>query len=126
MGKSTRSTLSIVSITSVWFCCWFGQPTTTAWADQIVEINGSAGGKKFDGIGAVSGGGATSVLLKDYPEPQRSQVLDLLFKPKFGASMSALLVEVPGRWKLDSGFRAESHAYARRSESLSRIRVVDN
>jgi galactosylceramidase len=34
--------------------------------------------------------------LKDYPEPQRSQVLDFLFKPKFGASMSALLVEVPG------------------------------
>jgi len=44
----------------------------------------------------VSGGGATSVLLKDYLEPQRSQILDLLFKPKFGASMSALLVEVPG------------------------------
>ena len=68
----------------------------SAFADQTVELNGSAGGKRFDGIGAVSGGGATSVLLKDYPEPQRSQVLDLLFKPKFGASMSALLVEVPG------------------------------
>ena len=67
-----------------------------AFADQTIELKGDAGGKRFDGIGAVSGGGATSVLLKDYPEPQRSQVLDLLFKPKFGASMSALLVEVPG------------------------------
>lgn len=63
---------------------------------QTVTLNGAAGGKKFDGIGAVSGGGATSVLLKDYPEPQREQVLELLFKPKFGASMSTLLVEVPG------------------------------
>jgi galactosylceramidase len=67
-----------------------------ATADQTVLLDGCAGGKRFDGIGAVSGGGATSVLLKDYPEPQRSQILDLLFKPKFGASMSALLVEVPG------------------------------
>jgi galactosylceramidase len=67
-----------------------------ALADQTVEVKGDAGGKRFDGIGAVSGGGATSVLLKDYPEPQRSQVLDLLFKPKFGASMSALYVEIPG------------------------------
>lgn len=64
--------------------------------NQIIGLNGDAGGKRFDGIGAVSGGGATSVLLKDYPEPERSQILDLLFKPKFGASMSALLVEVPG------------------------------
>jgi len=63
---------------------------------QTINLNGDAGGKRFDGVGAVSGGGATSVLLKDYPEIQRNQVLDLLFKPKFGASMNALLVEVPG------------------------------
>ena len=67
-----------------------------AMADQTIDLRGDAGSKRFDGIGAVSGGGATSVLLKDYPEPQRSQVLDLLFKPRLGASMSALLVEVPG------------------------------
>lgn len=63
---------------------------------QTISIDGNAGGKRFDGIGAVSGGGATSVLLKDYPEKQRNQVLDFLFKPNFGASISALLVEVPG------------------------------
>ncbi len=67
-----------------------------ACADQTVEVQGDAGGKRFDGIGAVSGGGATSVLLKDYPEPQRSQVLDLLFKPKFAASLQTLFVEIPG------------------------------
>ncbi|MEP6727664.1 MAG: galactosylceramidase [Bacteroidota bacterium] len=63
---------------------------------QTILLNGRAGGKRFDGVGAVSGGGATTVLLKDYPEVQRNQVLDLLFKPNFGASMNALLVEVPG------------------------------
>src|ERR1043166_6876956 len=63
---------------------------------QIVKLKGDAGGKRFDGIGIVNGGGATSVLLKDYPEPQRSQILDLVFKPKFGASVSALFIEIPG------------------------------
>src|SRR5436190_10241852 len=63
---------------------------------QTVQLKGDAGGKRFDGIGIVNGGGATSVLFKDYPEPQRSQILDLVFKPKFGASVSALLVEIPG------------------------------
>jgi len=63
---------------------------------QTITLNGNAGGKKFEGVGAVSGGGATSVLLKDYPEKQRNEVLDLLFKPNFGASMNTLMVEVPG------------------------------
>jgi galactosylceramidase len=83
-----------------------------AFGNQIVDVKGDAGGRRFDGIGAVSGGGATSVLLKDYPEPQRGQVLDLLFKPKFGASMSALLVEVPGDGNSTQGAEP-SHMHAR-------------
>jgi len=63
---------------------------------QTVELRGDAGGRRFDGIGIVDGGGATSVLLKDYPEAQRREILDLVYKPKFGASVSALLVEIPG------------------------------
>ncbi|KAF0095118.1 MAG: Galactosylceramidase [Puniceicoccaceae bacterium 5H] len=63
---------------------------------HVVQLDGHAGGKRFDGIGIVNGGGGTSVLLKDYPEPQRGQILDLVFKPKFGASVSTLLVEIPG------------------------------
>jgi hypothetical protein len=43
--------------------------------------------RNFDGIGAISGGGATSVLLRAYPEPQRSQILDFLFLPGYGASL---------------------------------------
>jgi len=60
-------------------------------------IDDSAGpARTFDGIGGLSGGGATSVLLRDYPEPQRSQILDLLFKPNFGASLHILKVEIGG------------------------------
>lgn len=50
----------------------------------------------FDGIGALSGGGATSVLLPYYPEESRSQILDYLFKPNFGASLQILKVEIGG------------------------------
>ena len=92
---------------------------STTSAEQTVDLRGDAGGKRFDGIGAVSGGGATSVLLKDYPEPQRSQVLDLLFKPKFGASMSALLVEVPGDGNSTQGAEP-SHMHARDDLNFSR------
>eukprot|EP00760_Papus_ankaliazontas_P006294 PhM_4_TR1297/c1_g1_i5/m.58225/K01202/GALC; galactosylceramidase len=53
-------------------------------------------GRTFDGIGGLSGGGATSVLLWPYPEPQRSAILDYLFKPNFGASLQILKVEIGG------------------------------
>ena len=33
-------------------------------------------GQTFDGLGAISGGGATSKLLVSYAEPYRSQILD--------------------------------------------------
>jgi galactosylceramidase len=88
-------------------------------ADQTVTLDGGAGGRRFDGIGAVSGGGATSVLLKDYPEKQRSQVLDLLFKPKFGASMSSLLVEVPGDGNSTQGSEP-SHMHTKGDANFSR------
>lgn len=86
--------------------------TNQAIIPQVVQLKGDAGGKRFDGIGIVNGGGATSVLLKDYPEPQRSQILDLVFKPKFGASVSALLVEIPGDGNATQG-SMPSHMHAR-------------
>lgn len=79
---------------------------------QVVELKGDAGGKRFDGIGVVNGGGATSVLLKDYPEPERSQILDLIYQPKFGASVSALLVEIPGDGNATQG-SMPSHMHTR-------------
>ena len=53
-------------------------------------------GVPFLGVGAISGGGATSRLLQSYPEPQRGQILDYLFKPQFGAALSILKVEIGG------------------------------
>ncbi|XP_072130612.1 galactocerebrosidase isoform X1 [Mobula birostris] len=53
-------------------------------------------GPEFDGIGGLSGGGATSRLLVNYQEPYRSQILDYLFKPNFGASLHILKVEIGG------------------------------
>jgi len=79
---------------------------------QSVVLNGKAGGRRFDGIGVVDGGGATSVLLKDYPEPQRSQILDLVYKPNFGASVSGLLVEIPGDGNSTQG-SMPSHMHTR-------------
>ena len=52
--------------------------------------------RALDGVGGLSGGGATSVYLPSYPEPQKSQILDYLFKPNFGASLHILKVEVGG------------------------------
>ncbi len=81
-------------------------------AVQTVSLRGDSGGRRFDGVGVVNGGGATSVLLKDYPEPQRSQILDFLYKPKFGASVGALLVEIPGDGNSTQG-SMPSHMHTR-------------
>jgi len=64
-------------------------------ADLTVTIDGQSAGRTFEGIGALSAG-ASSRLLREYPEPQRRQILDLLFKPNFGASFHHLKVEIGG------------------------------
>ncbi|MCC9306032.1 ricin-type beta-trefoil lectin domain protein [Kitasatospora sp. RB6PN24] len=68
---------------------------TTA-TSTAVTIDGTQSGRTFDGVGAASGGGGNSRLLVDYPEPQRSQLLDYLFKPGYGASLQVLKLEVGG------------------------------
>ena len=74
-----------------------------ASAATSITINGTATGRTFDGVGAISGGGGNSRLLIDYPEPQRSQILDYLFKPGYGAAMQILKVEVGGDTNSTSG-----------------------
>src|SRR6478736_4391652 len=70
---------------------------------QVVTIDPASGGRTFDGIGAISGGGGTSRLLVDYPEPQRSQVLDYLFKPGVGAELDIFKVEIGGDTHTSNG-----------------------
>lgn len=86
---------------------------------QAIVIDTRTATNRFDGIGVVNGGGATSVLLKDYPEPQRSQILDMVYKPKWGASVSALLVEIPGDGNSTQG-SMPSHSHYRGDCDFSR------
>src|SRR5579872_4389769 len=62
---------------------------------DFIRIDGRGSGRIFQGIGGVSAG-ASSRLLIDYPEPYRSQILDYLFKPNYGASLQHLKVEIGG------------------------------
>ena len=59
-----------------------------------IDFGANASVRIFDGVGGLSGGGATSTFLLAYKEPQRSQILDWMFKPDFGASLQVLKVEV--------------------------------
>src|SRR5947209_9078457 len=67
----------------------------TTIAAQDIYLDRNKLGRTFEGFGALSAG-ASSKLLIDYPEPQRSQILDLLFKPGYGASLQHLKVEIGG------------------------------
>jgi O-glycosyl hydrolase len=83
-----------------------------------IKIDGSGSGRVFEGIGGVSAG-ASSRLLIDYPEPQRSQVLDYLFKPNYGASLQHLKVEVGGDANSTDGSEP-SHMHTRTDENYDR------
>src|SRR5436190_986343 len=78
-------------------------PTAPAQAATSIVLNGGSAGRVFDGVGAISGGGGNSRLLIDYPEPQRGQILDYLFKPGYGASMQVMKIEVGGDTNSTSG-----------------------
>ena len=61
-----------------------------------VSIDASTAAQVYDGHGALSAG-ASSRLLIDYDEPQRSDILDLLFKPNFGANLHLIKVSARQR-----------------------------
>ncbi|WP_405943703.1 ricin-type beta-trefoil lectin domain protein [Streptomyces sp. NBC_00932] len=77
-----------------------------------ITVDGTKPGRTFDGVGAISGGGGNSRLLIDYPEPQRSQLLDYLFKPGYGASLQVLKLEVGGDTNSTDGAEP-SHEHTR-------------
>jgi galactosylceramidase len=99
-------------MTSRWAIGFAALTILPAFGGPTVQISCQSPGKRLDGTGVVDGGGATSVLLKDYPEPQRSQILDLIYKPHFGASVSALIIEIPGDGNSTQG-SMPSHARTR-------------
>ncbi|KAK3766451.1 hypothetical protein RRG08_066150 [Elysia crispata] len=76
-------------------------------------------GRVFEGIGAISGGGATSKLLVNYPKKQRDEILDYLFKPGFGASLQIFKVEIGGDIQSTDGTEA-SHMHNSWEENYHR------
>ena len=76
-------------------------------------------GRRFDGVGAISGGGATSKLLRNYQPERRGEVLDYLFKPNFGASLHILKVEIGGDGQATEGTES-SHMHTATDEAYDR------
>jgi len=83
-----------------------------------IILDGRTAHHTLDGIGGLSAG-ASSRLLYDYPEQQRSDILDLLFKPNFGASLQILKVEIGGDGQSTDGSEA-SHMHTRDDLSCTR------
>jgi hypothetical protein len=87
MVQRTRPLIFVLAF----FLCFVGAIANSQQTNILLD--GKSKGRVFDGIGGVSAG-ASSRLLIDYPEPQRSQILDYLFKPGYGAALQRLKVEI--------------------------------
>jgi O-glycosyl hydrolase len=105
--KAVRLLLPALVLASVALTGVARAATTTS-----IVVDGSKGGRVFDGVGAISGGGGNSRLLVDYPQPQRSQILDYLFKPGYGAALQILKVEIGGDTNSTDGAEP-SHMHTR-------------
>eukprot|EP00026_Physarum_polycephalum_P004557 Phypoly_transcript_04579.p1 GENE.Phypoly_transcript_04579~~Phypoly_transcript_04579.p1 ORF type:complete len:674 (+),score=86.00 Phypoly_transcript_04579:71-2092(+) len=103
-------------ITSLCFACFF----ILSYAQtEVINLSASSLGRTFDGVGGISGGGATSRFLIDYPEPQRSEILDFLFLPNFGASLQIFKVEIGGDSQSTEGTES-SHMHTMDDENYFR------
>jgi hypothetical protein len=87
-------------------------PHAYAATATSITVDGTASGRVFEGAGAISGGGGNTRLLADYPEPQRGQILDYLFKPGAGASLQTLKLEIGGDTNSTDGAEA-SHEHTK-------------
>merc|ERR1719428_569871 len=76
-------------------------------------------GLRWEGVGAISGGGATTKLLMDYPDQSRSDVLDFLFKPNYGLNLQMLKVELGGDTDATEGAEP-SHMHYKGDENYQR------
>lgn len=97
--RSTRPPAALAAVLVLLLGLLWTQQATAAHAapaTTAITVDGKGTGRTFDGIGAISGGGGNSRLLTDYPEPERSQILDYLFKPGYGAALQILKVEIGG------------------------------
>uniref|UniRef100_UPI00358E1542 galactocerebrosidase n=1 Tax=Myxine glutinosa TaxID=7769 RepID=UPI00358E1542 len=87
----TWSRYPVVAALQVTFIAIFVR-SSCCYRYQVHDVHAG----RFDGIGGLSGGGATSRLLVNYPLKLRNHILDYLFLPNFGASLHILKVEIGG------------------------------
>ena len=66
---------------------------SVAVAAAPLVLDGTAAAHTWDGFGGLSAG-ASSRLLRDYAEPSRSQILDALYLPSYGAGLKICKIEV--------------------------------
>eukprot|EP00756_Hemistasia_phaeocysticola_P049603 Hpha_TRINITY_DN24121_c0_g1::TRINITY_DN24121_c0_g1_i1::g.9830::m.9830/K01202/GALC; galactosylceramidase len=59
--------------------------------DVVIDVGTL--GAEFDGVGGVSAGTGPRLLV-DYEEPMRSDILDFVYLPKFGAGVQVLKIEI--------------------------------
>lgn len=100
-------------------------PAVKAGYTLALTLNGASLGETFNGIGALNQGGQERMLY-DYPEPQRSQLLDFLFSPSVnsstgqrqpaGAAFQTLKVELGGDGMSGEG---SEPSHARTQQELS-------
>jgi Glycosyl hydrolase family 59 len=84
--KNFKITMNIISSLSL----------LTLASSASVDIDFSSLGFPYEGIGALSGGGGVTRLLVEYPTEIQSDIYDLLFLPKKGASLQLIKVELAG------------------------------
>ncbi|XP_065844131.1 galactocerebrosidase-like [Oscarella lobularis] len=93
--------------------------TTLALVYSDYVVDDSPGlGRRFDGIGGLSAG-ASSPLLFNYPDKERNEILDYLFKPNFGAAFHIVKVEIGGDGQSTDGTEA-SHMHTQDDENYER------
>ena len=114
-ATSTRVGLALIPTALAGWCLGASADA----AAQTITIDGAGSGRTYDGIGAVSGGGGTSPLLMDYVEPQRTQILDYLFKPNYGANLQELYIEIGGDGNSTQGSEL-SHMHTKTDENYDR------
>jgi hypothetical protein len=61
-----------------------------------IRVAARGGNRVYDGVGAILGGGGNARYLMNYPPRQRTQILDYLFKPGYGAALQVLKLEIGG------------------------------
>ncbi|MCE5299827.1 MAG: hypothetical protein LLG37_03005 [Spirochaetia bacterium] len=84
------------------FTCMFATAICGILNAAIINLDAGQAGRVFEGIGLVNSSG-TSKLLMDYPQEQREQILDLLFKPGYGAALTIIKNEIGSDSNTSSG-----------------------